>query len=189
MPKSYRLPKHILPTRYDLHIQPMFTAKKEPIFYNGRIKMYLNCVVTTSKLMFNMKDIELTSYLVNEDGGDEMRVNFNYTYEEDTQFFVADNLKAKDGSAFFKAGKKYVFSATFKVNVRNDNVGFYKSSYVDADGTTKWLLTSQMEPVDARKAFPCFDEPDFKAEFQITVLHDYTLKALTNMPMESQVGL
>ena len=39
-----------------------------------------------------------------------------------------------------------------------------------------------MEPVSARNSFPCFDEPEFKAKFKVSVIHNKNLKALSNMP-------
>jgi tricorn protease interacting factor F2/3 len=59
--------------------------------------------------------------------------------------------------------------------------GFYRSTF-KLNGKDHYWLTSQFEPADARRAFPCFDEPAFKATFNISFLIDKKLNALSNMP-------
>lgn len=59
--------------------------------------------------------------------------------------------------------------------------GFYRSSYNGADGKQKYMATTQMEPTDARRAFPCFDEPALKSKFTITLIADKHLTCLSNM--------
>ena len=51
-------------------------------------------------------------------------------------------------------------------------------------GKKRWLVASQMEPVEARKAFVCFDEPEFKAKFTINIIHHPDLFAISNMPLQ-----
>ena len=46
-------------------------------------------------------------------------------------------------------------------------VGFYRSKYIDADGNEKYIGTTQFQYTDARRAFPCLDEPDIKAYFKV----------------------
>ena len=64
--------------------------------------------------------------------------------------------------------------------------GFYRSSYKDRDGSTKYLATTQMEPTDARRAFPCFDEPALKAQYTITLVADKHHTCLSNMDEASE---
>ncbi|EHL00359.1 putative Aminopeptidase 2, mitochondrial [Glarea lozoyensis 74030] len=72
----------------------------------------------------------------------------------------------------------------------NDKMaGFYRSTYKNADGSESILATTQMEATDARRAFPCFDEPALKAEFTITLIADKHLTCLSNMDVASTTGV
>nr|KAJ3418959.1 Aminopeptidase 2 mitochondrial [Polyrhizophydium stewartii] len=59
--------------------------------------------------------------------------------------------------------------------------GFYRSSYTDKDGNKKYLVVTQFEATDARRAFPCWDEPNLKATFDVTLVVDPSHTALSNM--------
>ncbi|HEY9715962.1 MAG TPA: M1 family metallopeptidase, partial [Trichormus sp.] len=85
---------------------------------------------------------------------------------------------------------KYRFSCHF-VGTLNDKLrGFYRSSYEDDKHVKRWIATTQMEPTDARRMFPCFDEPAFKAVFKISAVIDPSMTAISNAPVgaESQVS-
>ena len=55
----------------------------------------------------------------------------------------------------------------------NDKLrGFYRSTYRDDDGAEHVIATTQMQSTDCRRVFPCWDEPDFKAVFAVTLVVD-----------------
>ena len=65
--------------------------------------------------------------------------------------------------------------------ILNDKLhGFYRSTYKGADGQDKPLASTQFESTDARRAFPCWDEPAFKAVYQVTLVVDEKLTAISN---------
>ena len=64
--------------------------------------------------------------------------------------------------------------------------GFYRSTYKNPDGSEGIMAVTQMEPTDARRAFPCFDEPSLKAEFTVTLVADKKLTCLSNMDVASE---
>lgn len=70
--------------------------------------------------------------------------------------------------------------------LNGDMAGFYRSSYVDANGNKKIMGSTQFEALDARRAFVCWDEPAVKATFNVTLIIDAHLSAFSNMP-ESEV--
>jgi tricorn protease interacting factor F2/3 len=73
------------------------------------------------------------------------------------------------------------------VGILNDRlVGFYRSQYKDNLGKTKLLATTQFEAADARRAFPCWDEPAIKATFAITLITEKNHTAISNMNLVSK---
>ncbi|MFT7393060.1 MAG: puromycin-sensitive aminopeptidase, partial [Candidatus Azotimanducaceae bacterium] len=77
-------------------------------------------------------------------------------------------------------------SATMNISfagILNDKLrGFYRSTYNDADGAEQVIATTQMQSTDCRRAFPCWDEPEFKAVFGITLDIADGLDAISNGP-------
>src|SRR5690606_13312553 len=79
-------------------------------------------------------------------------------------------------------------SHTLKIEydgIINDSLhGFYKSTYKDAEGIDRYFAMTQYESTDARRALPCFDEPCYKATFDVTITTDSPF-CLSNMNTKS----
>ena len=100
------------------------------------------------------------------------------------------SLNKKDEKLTIKLAKKIKGKAKLSIKFTgtlNDRLlGFYKSQYKDKKGKTKYLATTQFEAADARRAFPCWDEPAVKATFDVSLLVDKHLDAISNMPVISK---
>ncbi|CAF4416016.1 unnamed protein product, partial [Adineta steineri] len=77
---------------------------------------------------------------------------------------------------------RYSLKQRFIVNLTDGSIGFYQSAFKLGNGTKGKLLASKFQPTDARKAFPCFDEPQFKAIFKISIVHPQDTIAIANFP-------
>ena len=68
---------------------------------------------------------------------------------------------------------------TFDGILNDDLRGFYRSVYTDPDGVEKTIATTQFEATEARRSFPCWDEPDLKAVFEVTLVVPTDLLAIS----------
>jgi aminopeptidase 2 len=87
------------------------------------------------------------------------------------------------------ANTKAILDIAFEGELNDIMAGFYRSSYKDAEGNTQYLATTQFESTDARRAFPCWDEPSLKATFDVTLVVPADLVALSNMDVKLKVKL
>jgi tricorn protease interacting factor F2/3 len=101
----------------------------------------------------------------------ELKINdkkVKYEIKKD-KILITDKCKKGKGKIFIK----------FKGDLKESLGGIYLSSY-KVNNTKKYLVTTQFEPVDARRAFPCFDDPSKKAVFNLTLVFDKNLNAVSN---------
>ncbi|PVD39141.1 hypothetical protein C0Q70_01769 [Pomacea canaliculata] len=99
--------------------------------------------------------------------------NTNATLDLERFFYFRDNeflvVETKETVA---AGSVVQLYLQFRGLLNESIVGFYKSSYVNSlTNETRHLATSKFEPVSARRAFPCMDEPALKAQFSVKLIH------------------
>src|SRR4029450_11071662 len=74
---------------------------------------------------------------------------------------------------------------TGKINEQGQGL-FYMRYQEQGSGAGKTMLGSQFEATDARRFFPCWDEPAFRARFQLTAVVPKNWLAVSNMPIESE---
>ncbi|KAJ1527505.1 hypothetical protein ONE63_007477 [Megalurothrips usitatus] len=174
----YRLPTSLIPILYQVTMHPQVD---KGIFY-GATDIYLNVNKATNVIKLhasndlNIPSVEIFRY--NPDFGKY------YGYgEAKLMRATAEGLRRITLSQALEPGKHYMIRfQNFAGRLRDDLKGFYLSSYKDASGNTVRLATTQFEPPAARYAFPCFDEPSFKARFKIIIETDLSLYPRSNMP-------
>lgn len=165
---NYRLSRNVLPSSYELTFEPDLKSFK--FRGNGTISICIfnpTRVIELNGLDLKMKNARITGI----NGGNSQTPGFEYDKS-------AERIKL-NFSEPVKPGN-YNLKIEFE-GILNDKLrGFYRSHYKDETGKTRWIATTQMEPTDARRMFPCFDEPDMKAKFKLSVVIDADLKAISN---------
>ncbi len=170
---SYRLPRHARPQRYELELRPDLGAAR----FEGRVVVTLDVTEPASTLVLNAAELEVNGVTLTEPTGHERTPEIRMAAEE--QQLILDfgtDLEPREG---------YRLCLDF-TGILNDQLrGFYRSTFRDSDGTERVIATTQFEASDARRAFPCWDEPDFKATFAVTLIVDEGLTGLSNGALES----
>ncbi|KAM4677163.1 aminopeptidase N isoform 1-T2 [Discoglossus pictus] len=177
---KYRLPKSLIPQHYDVELQPYLEKNAAGLYiFKGKSVVYFTCNVTTNLILIHSNKLNYTStggflaVLKNEDG--------TSVQLKSTELVVKTQYLVVQVNENLQAGKSYSLHSEFVGELVDDLAGFYRSEYVE-DGENKVIATTQMQAPDARKAFPCFDEPAMKATFKITLIYRPQYQALSNMP-------
>ncbi|KAJ5287790.1 hypothetical protein N7478_003476 [Penicillium angulare] len=171
------LPTNVKPLHYDLTLEPNF----EKFTYNGTVTIDLNVNEDTDFISLNSNEINIHSATVLSKGS-VVESKPEISMNKDAQ-----TATIKFGQAL-SAGSDAQLKLTF-TGILNDNMaGFYRSSYKE-NGKTKYIASTQMEPTDARRAFPCFDEPALKAKFTVTLIADKSMTCLSNMDVATETDV
>ncbi|KAK9354746.1 peptidase family M1-domain-containing protein [Lipomyces doorenjongii] len=163
------LPQNVKPLHYDLTLEPDF----EKFTFEGTVSILLDVFETSKEVTVNSLEIDVHSASIDIAGTKYEAASTEFNEAVQTVKFTFDKE--------FVAGTQVVLTVTFTGLLNDKMAGFYRSSYTAADGSTKYLATTQMEPTDCRRAFPCFDEPALKATYDITLIADKELTCLSNM--------
>jgi puromycin-sensitive aminopeptidase len=164
---SHRLPRGVTPSHYDLVLTPDLDAAT----FTGTVTVTIDVAEATDEVVLNAEELEIASVALTTADG-ETRTG--------TAELIGDQRAVLHFVSPVPAGTGHLLELTFS-GVLNDKLhGFYRSSFVDDQGNTRVIATTQFEPADARRALPCWDEPDFKATFAVTLVVDDELTAISN---------
>jgi tricorn protease interacting factor F2/3 len=167
---SERLPLTVIPEHYDLH----FIIDFEQFLFIGKQKLLIKITDTHSFLRLHCEDLAISKLV--------------FSSEESV---ISVNYDLSDGELHIKPVEpllpgNYQLEISFTGNLNDDLAGFYRSRYINNNGEEAYLATTQFEAPYARKAFPCFDEPAFKATFAVTLDIPQQMTAISNMPEKNQ---
>jgi puromycin-sensitive aminopeptidase len=165
---DYRLPRSVLPDRYSLELSPDIGSAR----FTGHVAIELEIISPLNEIVCNAAELEVSDATLRPTGSNdavELEVRLDARLE---RVVFSPPTELEPGP--------YVLECAF-AGVLNDKLrGFYRSRFTDPEGHEHTLATSHFESTDARRAFPCFDEPDFKAVFSVALDIDENLLAISN---------
>ena len=170
---SYRLPRHVLPVRYELRLEPDLARAS----FHGDVTITLSVAQPTDVIVCNALELTIeTAVFEDDDGG---RQSASIALDEPLQ-----RCRLTVGHPLTTG--QWRLHLTFRGTLNDKLRGFYRSTYKDRNGAVQSLAATQFEATDARRAFPCWDEPDFKAVFSTTLVIEPDLTAISNSAILSE---
>ncbi len=169
---DFRLPKTVTPRRYELRLIPDLTQ----FTFAGEERVAIVVNAPTSEIVLNALELDVDRVSVERD---KTSINGKAELDPKKERAILRFERPLDPG-------EWTLNLAFR-GILNDKLhGFYRSQYQDAAGKTHTVATTQFESTDARRAFPCWDEPELKASYKVTLVIDQGLAAISNAHAESE---
>jgi len=166
---EHRLPYTVEPTRYELHLDPDLTGAT----FSGEARIDVVVHEPVAEIVMHAAELTIGAARL-ERAGQDARPLTAHLIDDTERLVLTPQAPVDPGPAAIVIA----FSG-----ILNDKLhGFYRSEFTDASGVTQLIATTQFEATDARRAFPCFDEPDRKAVFSVTLDVPAGLAGYSNGP-------
>ncbi|XP_041820045.1 thyrotropin-releasing hormone-degrading ectoenzyme-like [Chelmon rostratus] len=181
--RNSRLPGSVRPRHYDLQL----AVYMDNFTFSGEVSIELECINATRFIVLHTDRLEVDRVSVtaeggaggrpaNRPGGGAMRIHRHFPFPANQMYVVALHRE-------LKPMRVYRLNVSYDAAIEDELLGFFRSSYT-LQRERRYLAVTQFSPIHARKAFPCFDEPVYKATFSLTLRHDPQYTSLSNMPVE-----
>jgi puromycin-sensitive aminopeptidase len=163
----------VVPGRYDIRLEPDLTT----LTFRGDETIAVDIAEPVREIVLNAVELAIDEAVVVDAAGREQRASATLDEAaERARLDFAEPLATGSGRL------RIAFRGTLNDKLR----GFYRSVYKDPSGATRTLAATQFEATDARRAFPCWDEPALKAVFAVTLAIDPALTAVSNTRVVSE---
>ncbi|XP_037009748.2 endoplasmic reticulum aminopeptidase 2 [Artibeus jamaicensis] len=180
--RESRLPSEVIPLHYELSVHPNLTS----LDFAASEQIEVLVRDATQFIILHSKDLEIMNVTLHSEEdlrykkpGKKLNV-LSYPAHQQIALLVPEKLKAD---------LRYYVAIDFQAKLADGFEGFYKSTYRTLGGETRTIAVTDFEPTEARMAFPCFDEPLFKANFTIKIRRESRHIALSNMPKVKTIEL
>ncbi len=165
-----RLPKTSVPTHYKLHLDARNIPSGDRAF-TGDIEIHINITEPTDRIVLHSKTQIIDNLHVYSGSNELELIEYHLYPEADTlTIYFVDYVLPND---------VLTVHIEYRTNLVDGATGFYQTSYV-IDGEQRFLGATQFESTGGRYCFPHYDEPGFKATFDLSITHDIGHTAIAN---------
>ncbi|XP_028401179.1 glutamyl aminopeptidase-like [Dendronephthya gigantea] len=166
---NLRLPSFFKPHHYELEL----LVDLKMLLFSGNVIINVTLSQETPYMYLHTNKLNISASKLKKDGN-EIKIKRQFWYEKN-QFYVMEAKQNLTSGIYF-------IEMEFIGKLDNDLVGLYRSTYKNQNNTEITIAATQFQPTDARKVFPCFDEPALKATFNVTMVRPKNMISISSMP-------
>jgi aminopeptidase N len=168
--EPFRLPRTVEPETYRIEIEPNVASAT----FSGTVSMDVTVLEPVESIVLNAAELAVSDVDVVTADGSTAHCTVRFDDELEQVVFESPTTLGPGPCTV---------SCRFTGTLNDKLRGFYRSTYTGLDGESQTLATTQFESVDARRCFPCFDEPDRKAVFEVALIVEPDVDAISNSPV------
>ncbi|XP_028036144.1 aminopeptidase N-like [Bombyx mandarina] len=157
---QYVLPGESFPTFYDVSL---FIDPANTVSFNGKVSIRIIPRIATNVIVVQAMEMTIRSISVFTDRNSNENLFASFTLATDDTHFLRISTRTQ-----LLPDQPYIVNIDYESKYAPNMFGVYVSTY-QQNGRTVNLVTSQLQPTFARRAFPCYDEPAIKAIFRTTI--------------------
>ncbi|MFZ1221219.1 MAG: M1 family metallopeptidase, partial [Chthoniobacterales bacterium] len=165
-----KLPKNVVPEEYAIRITPDVEKRS----FTGSETIRIDARESVAQVVLNSAEIKINKAAID---GKALPASAIKTDEKNETLTLTAKLTPG----------KHQLDLEFTGKINQRGIGLYYAPYQEqGSGAKKIMLGTQFEATDARRMFPCWDEPSFRARFQLTAVIPENFTAVSNMPVEKE---
>ncbi|XP_023811250.1 aminopeptidase N [Oryzias latipes] len=199
-PPIMRLPKTLVPELYEISLHTDFysriieevnvTSPNQSTLFTGNVTIHFHTVQSTDLIYLHCKDLDVShhpSRLLNKEYNIGIKIKSMTQYQNQSEFLVIqleEKLQAKMNYSLFLSFKGQMSTYLESLFVSTYTEAYPSRDFEEYSDTLRYAAATHLKPTQARTLFPCFDEPQMKAVFKLTLFHRVGTFAQGNAEME-----
>lgn len=176
---NYRLSGDVVPSHYQVTLTPHL----DNWTFDGHVIIHVQAKVASLQaitLHANILDIKTVKVYLPAAPTDDLYAGMSTTYEQTThKLTIPVNRNLVTDTTYY-------IEIEYSGEMRDDMAGFYRSTYME-NGVEKRLGSTQFQTTSARRAFPCFDEPKYKATFDLSFVRSGQYSTIANTKLRTTI--
>lgn len=177
---NFLLPNNTIPTHYDINLSTDIHAGA--FEFQGNVRIDITVLEASDTITIHSRQHNIQGIVLFNPDGSVFDMNPVHTLQPDVEFLIITSQNQ------FTVGQELTIEVAYDgiLSENENDRGWFRSFYADSEtNETVWLAATHMHPINARHAFPCYDEAQHRITIKLHLRHHQSYTAISNMPVES----